>query len=441
MHLEHKNLLGIGIGPSNLGLAALLHPLSSLSRAFFDEKPQFEWHGGLLLPGSQLQVHYLKDLVSLVDPSNSFSFLSFLRRKKRLYQFINAQFNQVSREEFNAYYQWVAGQLPHLHFNKRVREVLLKENQLQIQFDNNAISCDHLVIGCGKSPSIPAFARNKMSNSLFHASEFKNRALSAKNKEIVVVGGGQTSAEIMSFYLDQPSPPKCLTWLSRRDNFLPLDNSPFVNELFTPAYSNYFYSLPEKKRLALVKKQKLFSDGISQNLLKSLYQKMYRLKYLHDRKDSCRLLPGFDLVDIFKRENQWCLKLKNNEVQEIKTVFADIVILCTGYEETLPQCIQSLSDHFVKTSGGQRLLNKDYSLEWTKTCQTRLYLQNAALNNRGIADPNLSLAAWRNATIINSILRKTVYDVSDYNGLFSWTQKANHHYPSSEHASLLNLAI
>jgi len=441
MTFEHKNIIGIGIGPSNLSLATLLHPFAYRSKIFFDAKPKFDWHGGLLLSGSKLQVHYLKDLVSLIDPSNPFSFLSFLHKKKRLYQFINAHFDYVSREEFSEYYQWVVGQLPHLHFNKKVREVTLKKNQLLLQLDNQTLTCDHLVMGCGKKPYIPNFARNKIGASLFHASEFKNRYSSSHGKKVVVVGGGQTSAEIMSCYLDQPVLPQQLTWLSSRDNFLPLDDSPFVNEFFTPSYSNYFYSLPEKKRLALVKKQKLFSDGISSKSLEALYQKMYALKYIQGEKDVCRLLPGFEMIDIFKVGDQWCLKLKNNEAGEIKTITADVVVLCTGYEDALPECMQALTDHCLKTPEGNLLINKNYSVEWAEANQPRLYLQNAALNSRGIADPNLSLAAWRSATIINSILGKSVYDVSDDHGFFSWTRTASNHYPLSTETALLDLAI
>jgi lysine N6-hydroxylase len=80
----------------------------------------------MMVPDAMLQVHHLKDLVSLVDPSNPLSFLAYLAHKKQLLNFINANFDQVLRREFNQYYRWACGRLPNLHFNSEVRSVTLE---------------------------------------------------------------------------------------------------------------------------------------------------------------------------------------------------------------------------------------------------------------------------------------------------------------------------
>ncbi|WP_258196206.1 lysine N(6)-hydroxylase/L-ornithine N(5)-oxygenase family protein [Paraburkholderia sp. GV072] len=92
------DLVGIGIGPANLSLAALLRPHQEIKAQFFDKRSEFQWHSGLMLPQAALQVPYLKDLVSLVDPTNELSFLSFLVKHKRLLCFINANFTQVAAQ-------------------------------------------------------------------------------------------------------------------------------------------------------------------------------------------------------------------------------------------------------------------------------------------------------------------------------------------------------
>ena len=94
--------VGVGAGPFNLSLAALLAP-TGLNARFFDRSPDFQWHPGLLFPEAILQVSYLKDLVTLVDPTSPYSFLAFLRAHKRLYRFINRTEIRVSRKEFNQY--------------------------------------------------------------------------------------------------------------------------------------------------------------------------------------------------------------------------------------------------------------------------------------------------------------------------------------------------
>ncbi len=46
------DIAGIGIGPFNLGLAALSEPIKTLKTIFIEQKPAFSWHEGMLIPGS-----------------------------------------------------------------------------------------------------------------------------------------------------------------------------------------------------------------------------------------------------------------------------------------------------------------------------------------------------------------------------------------------------
>ncbi|NOJ47631.1 lysine N(6)-hydroxylase/L-ornithine N(5)-oxygenase family protein [Bradyrhizobium sp. WSM 1744] len=39
--------------------------------------------GGMLLPGSDMQISFLKDLVSLRDPTSPFTFLNYLHKRGR----------------------------------------------------------------------------------------------------------------------------------------------------------------------------------------------------------------------------------------------------------------------------------------------------------------------------------------------------------------------
>jgi putrescine N-hydroxylase len=65
---EPADLLGVGIGPFNLSLAAMADRVSGLTSAFFERSADFRWHPGLMIEGTKLQVPFLADLVSLVDP-------------------------------------------------------------------------------------------------------------------------------------------------------------------------------------------------------------------------------------------------------------------------------------------------------------------------------------------------------------------------------------
>lgn len=64
------DFIGVGLGPFNLSLAALLHQHEKLNYRFFDKRAGFDWHSGLQLPNAMLQVPFMADLVSLVEPTD-----------------------------------------------------------------------------------------------------------------------------------------------------------------------------------------------------------------------------------------------------------------------------------------------------------------------------------------------------------------------------------
>ena len=80
--------------------------------------PSFDWHPGMMLPDVELQSSYLKDLVTPVMPTSPWSFISYLVAHKRLYAFLNAQYDAVPRREFAQYLAWVASQLKNLTFRR-----------------------------------------------------------------------------------------------------------------------------------------------------------------------------------------------------------------------------------------------------------------------------------------------------------------------------------
>ena len=142
---EYVDLLGVGIEPFNLSIAALLAPIKFLTSCFFDQNALFSWHPGMLLPGAVIQVSFLKDLVTLVDPTNPYSFIAYLSRHKRLYRFMNAQFKHIFRAEFNNYLNWVSRSLPNLFFNERVEDIHFEKNHFVIHTSKRIIQSTHLV--------------------------------------------------------------------------------------------------------------------------------------------------------------------------------------------------------------------------------------------------------------------------------------------------------
>ena len=405
-----QDAVGVGVGPFNLSLAALLAPTNFNAR-FFDRSSDFQWHPGLLFPEATLQVSYLKDLVTLVDPASPYSFLAFLRARKRLYRFINRTEIRVSRIEFNQYLQWVAGLLPNVEFGAEVREVTFDDHGFSVRVDSRTLRTKNVVLGTGLVPNIPPWARPYLRTEIFHSNDYLRHPVDATGRVVAVVGGGQSGAEaVWHLLLDIAHLPAQLVWISHRPNFLPLDESPFINELFNPVYSDYFFTLSPEQRDTLLAEQKLASDGISQVLLQRIYDRLYEIEFLEPAERRVRLLPGHEVVDM-EHGPAGCELVLRDRWGASRTVRADVIVLGTGYGYELPEAMQPLAERLSWDRDGFPV-RADFSIEWDGPPELRIYAQDAARHMRGVADPNLSLMAWRSAIIANSLLGRQVYDVS-----------------------------
>ena len=421
---EIVDILGIGIGPSNLSMAALLYPVKDATGSFLDKRVRFEWHPGLMFPEANIQVSFLKDLVTLADPTSAYSFISFLHKQKRLYRFITANFPRISRLEYNQYLQWICASLPNLHFGCEVEEVTHDGHSFIIYGPDGPRHARNLVLGTGLSPSVPSCAKKHLGDpSVFFALEFLDHEIDASGLRVAVVGGGQTGAEIVSrLLLDTARLPKEILWVSRRHNFLPLDESPFANELFTPAYSEYFFKLTPAEKARLLLEQKLASDGVATDLLERIYRRLYNLEFLHHRGRVCALRPGSRIEEIERVDREWLLTITSSVGNRAESLPADIIILCTGFDYRMPPFLSGLKPRIRWTDDGY-CVGRDFSIEWDGPADHKIYVQNAAQKQRGIADPNLSLIAWRSATIINSLMKRQVYDIEQTSSLFDWEQE------------------
>ena len=102
------DLIGIGLGPFNLSLAALLEK-TDITAKFFEQQAKFNWHKGMILPHTTLQVPFMADLVTLIDPTSPYSFLNYLHTQHRLLKFYFLEDFKIYRKEYNHYCQWVTG--------------------------------------------------------------------------------------------------------------------------------------------------------------------------------------------------------------------------------------------------------------------------------------------------------------------------------------------
>ena len=81
------DVIGIGLGPFNLGLAALMDDIDEFEALFFEQQKTFDWHPGMLIEGTDMQVPFIADLVTFANPKSRYTFLNYLHETGRLYKF------------------------------------------------------------------------------------------------------------------------------------------------------------------------------------------------------------------------------------------------------------------------------------------------------------------------------------------------------------------
>jgi lysine N6-hydroxylase len=419
--MEDIDVLGVGAGPANLSLAALAKRVPDLRLRCYDAKPHFRWHAGMMLPHAELQVSYLKDLVTLVDPTSDFSFLNYLAVHGQLYRFLVAGREACSRQEFELYYRWAADALGTVAWNRQVREIRVSDGRFEVAFgEGPSIRCTTLVLGSGHKPAIPACAAEHLGPQVIHSSDLLTSNLEFDHKDVLVVGGGQSGAEVVDHLLtDSSLLPASLTWVTSRHGFLPLDDSPFANEWFMPSYVEHFFRLSADRRSQLLAEQQAASDGITESLLRRLYTRMYRLDLFAGDSFACTLEPGWRLTGLQPDQKRFLAEVRMVGGDQTRVHEADLVILCTGYRSEFPGYLAPLRDRLTGADGWLSVA-EDYSLNWDGAPGLRIYLQNDARATHGVADPNLSLTSWRSARIINAVCGQEVYRIDHARSAIKW---------------------
>ncbi|MGW7646324.1 lysine N(6)-hydroxylase/L-ornithine N(5)-oxygenase family protein [Streptomyces bobili] len=408
----HYRCLGIGVGPANLSLASLLHSRRDVTSLFLDRNDSFTWHDGQQLPGNTLQVSLFKDLVTLADPTNPFSFLAYLHENGRLYHFLNAQFNAVPRAEFRNYLAWASRCNKNVVFGEAVREVTFDE-VFSVRTDRRSVTADNVVVGVGSQPWVPPQVRDKLGPTQFHVSEYLKSARSLAGKRVMVIGGGQSGAEVFLDLLSQPSSglPRRASWISRRGNFFPIDDTPFTNDFYSPSFADYFFSLDRETRRTFNRRHVLTSDGISDSTLRDIYQSTYLHRFVEGNVDMVGLYPNREVTDVTADlHGGWQVSVRHNDDREAAELFdADIVIWATGFRPTHMDFLEPIA-HRLERDGEELRIDEDYAVYWDGPDDRQVFVQNAARSQRGLADPNLSLNAWRSQRIADRLGKVSSYE-------------------------------
>jgi lysine N6-hydroxylase len=409
--MDKLSLVGIGIGPFNLSLAALLEKTPEIRAQFFDRKPQFDWHPEMMFNDSTMQTSYLKDLVTPVDPTSPYSFMNYLVANQIFYPFLNTQRTTISRREFEIYCQWVSRQLEdRLHFNTDVYGVQFKDDAFEVETSRGLKKTQNICVATGLTKRIPACASRVLGPKVFHAKSPELKTMDLSGKRLLIVGGGQTGIEIFRNAINEKwGRAKDIQLITRRKNLEPLDESAFANDYFTPNYANTFFDLPPDKKSVIVASQKLASDGNTPSYLFDLYRDLYRMKYVEQDTRGLNLLACRRLQSIETDGSGYRVEIENCFLDKTEVLFADIIVLSTGFESVVPKVLEPLFSRIDFDEQNRFRFNKSYSVAWNGPNANKIYALNFSRHDHGIIDPQTSLMAWRSGIVVNDLAGREIY--------------------------------
>ena len=412
------DLIGVGFGPSNLALAIALQEQQrsrgELDVLFLDKQADYRWHGNTLVTQSELQISFLKDLVTLRNPTSPYSFVNYLRHHGRLVDFINLGTFYPCRMEFNDYLRWVAE-----HFQAQSRygeEVLVIEPVLHQQQVEalRVISCDALgqqhvrttravVVSAGGTPRVPeAFKALRDDGRVFHHSQYLERmaqqpCVNGQPMRIAIIGGGQSAAEAF-IDLNDSYPSVQVDWIMRGSALKPADDSPFVNEVFAPAFTDLIYQQDRAERERLINEyQSTNYSVVDIDLIERIYGVFYRQKVSGVARHTFRNLTSVEKAASTAQGIE--LALRNTASGEASVQGYDLVILATGYERQLHrQLLAPLADYL-----GDFEVGRDYRLVTDERCKAGIYMQGFCQASHGLSDTLLSVLPIRSEEIALSL--------------------------------------
>jgi len=411
------DVVGIGLGPFNLGLAAMLDGVEEpVDAAFLEREPEFHWHEGMLVEGTTLEVPFLADLVTLADPTNPHSYLNYLRETDRIYEFYFYETFQTPRREYDDYLRWVSERLDSTTFSREVTEVQWDETQdcyvvtarhpeTGDQFEYRG---EHVALGIGSRPQIPEALQGHPEEDVFHTAYYRyNRERVLEADSVTVVGSGQSAAEVFQDLLDrQPEHDYRLDWLTRSDGFFPMEYSKLGLQHFTPEYEQYVYELPQSRKDELIPNQDLLYKGVDPETSTEIYDLLYR-RSIGDREPDVGMFAMTEVRDIASVGGAYLLDCHQWQAEESFCHESEVVVLGTGYERPIPGFLEPLEDAITWDDQGRFSVTADHRLEIDVAGD--VFLQNAELHTHGVGVPDLGLGCYRNTKFVNRLVGEEVH--------------------------------
>ena len=404
------DFVGVGFGPSNLALAIALHEhnetaTAPLSATFVEAKSEFGWHTGMLIPGATMQISFLNDLATQRNPTSEFTFLNYLTDRGRLTEFINYKTFFPTRVEFHDYLRWAAEKVAApVRYGSRVTAVRDAGDFFEIEVTGahaGVLRARNVVIAGGLQPQLPPdvtpSARKIHNHNFLHDLE---RLPTRRHNRFVVVGAGQSAAEVCAYLHDLDSIE--VHGVFAKYGYSPADDSPFANRVFDPDAVDDFYSAsPPVRRQLLDYHRSTNYSAVDMPLIEDLYAREYAERVTGERRLYLRGASSVCGTD--EHDDGISVDIRHHPTGDITRIDCDAVIYATGFTPAALGAILGPLHADLVYHDGRPAVSRDYRLITEPSTAGGLYVQGNTEHTHGLTSSLLSNIAIRSGEILASI--------------------------------------
>ena len=414
MRYQEVELLAVGAGPSSLALAVAVEELAKVELArdtlIVEQQDDVVWQRGMLLPWTQSQVSFIKDLVTLRNPRSEFTFVNYLHSVGRLDQFTNMGSFTPYRMEISGYLRWVAKSLPNVRVEYGRRCVSIRPfgmadgaGEWLVQMaDGGAVVCRHLVIGAGRDPHIPETFARISRQQMIHSTEFSARLGEIdpeRTSRIVVIGGAQSAAEML-WTAHQAFPAARCTMVMRSIGLNAYETSKFTNELYYPSFVDEFHRAQPQARAQLLREMHRTNyAGLTPEMLETLYRQIYVERLTGTER--IEMIPMTDVAAAEMDGREVVLTLVDRKTGLHTEQRCDLLLLGTGFAKQMPRIVREAA---AAVGLDEIVVDRNYRMNLPPTFTGTCHLQGVNEATHGIADSLLSLLAVRAGEIVCDLL-------------------------------------